>query len=72
MNKMMETMKSMSREERAEYFKAHKSELMDSALEKASGGTAGKEVENPNSEVTLYEGNWITSFGYVCNGEVEC
>lgn len=66
---MMEELKTMSREERAAYFKTHKSELLDETLEAVSGGKKGK--ENPNSSCP-YKGNWYTSYGWVCNGVQSC
>ena len=71
MNKMMKELKNMSREEREEFFKSHKSELMDLSLENVSGGVT-RCRENPNSDIISFKGNWISSDGFVCNGEVIC
>lgn len=68
---ILESLKGKSREERAEYFKEHKSEIMDADLESVSGGTAAA-VENPNSDVPDGNDNWISSFGYVCRGRRMC
>ncbi|MBR2760009.1 MAG: hypothetical protein IKD66_02460 [Solobacterium sp.] len=73
-NKIMEQLKGMSKEERIPFFKAHKSELAETVLHSVNGGT-GNDAEliaNPNSEECPFEGNWISSDGYVCNGEVVC
>ncbi len=69
--KTLDALKGKSREERAEYFKEHKSEIMDETLTSVNGGTA-EPRENPNSEEVPYNGNWISSFGYVCDGEEIC
>lgn len=69
--KTLNALKGMDREERAIYFKGHKSEIMDEMLTSVNGGTA-EPGENPNSEEVPYKGNWISSFGYVCDGEVMC
>ena len=65
---LIEAMKGKSREEREEYFKAHKSELLSAADLKAvnGGGTT-----NPKSEVP-YDGNYWTSWGFVCRGDRFC
>ena len=70
---LLNSMKGMSREERLEYFKAHKTELMDSQLAAVNGGAraSSHKGENPNSDVP-YNGNWISSYGFVCHGEVIC
>ena len=65
---LIEAMKGKSREERAEYFKAHKAELLSASDLKSVNGGA---TTNPNSEVP-YGGNWWSSFGYVCEGERFC
>lgn len=69
--KTLDALKGMDREERAEYFKKHKSDMMDDVLTTVNGG-ASEPVENPNSEEVPYKGNWISSFGYVCDGEEIC
>ncbi len=69
MEKTMAELKSMSREERMEYFKAHKTELMDKTLEKVNGGAATVMLgENPNSECP-YKGCYYTSWGWVCDDD---
>ena len=71
--KMLESMKNMSREERMEFFKAHKSELLESALTAVNGGTyQPKTNENPMSDIVPYKDRWISSWGYICDGEVVC
>ena len=67
----LNSLKGKSREERLEYFNSHKSELMDSQLEAVNGGTSSHKGENPNSDVP-YGGNWISSYGFICHGEVIC
>ena len=63
-----ESLKGMSKEERAEYFRAHKSELLSAdALKSVNGGA----TTNPNSEVP-FDGNWYSSFGFVCQGNRFC
>jgi len=66
----LEAIKGLSKEEKKSYFESHKSELFDETLKAVNGGT-GANVENPTSEVP-YAGNWISSPGYVCNGEEIC
>ena len=71
--KMLESMKNMSREERMEFFKAHKAELMESALDSVNGGAyQPKTNENPMSDIVPYKDRWISSWGYICDGEVVC
>ena len=67
---LLEQLKDMSREERTEYFKEHKEELLSSSLENVNGGS-GKTIENPNSEVP-YKNNYYTSWGFVCESIVYC
>ena len=73
MDKMiLSQMKNLNREERMEFLKGNKSVLLDGKLSAVNGGTDGEQVENPNSESIPYKGNWLSSDGYVCNGEVIC
>jgi hypothetical protein len=65
-------MKNLSRDERVDYFKMNKSSILDSALSAVNGGKSDGERKNPNSEIIPFEGNWFSSDGYVCNGEVIC
>ena len=70
---MLESLKSMSREERLEYFNDHKSEIIDESLKEVSGGTIGG--RNPNTESrgdNDGNGNYYTSWGWTCQGEVRC
>jgi len=60
-----------SREERAKLLSEYRSSLKDDDLAGVNGGLGGA-VENPNSEECPYGGNWVSSFGYVCDGEVVC
>lgn len=69
--KLVELLKGKSREEREEIFKNNRSRLLDESLNAVNGGN-GAEVENPNSEECPYNGNWVSSFGYVCDGIVQC
>ena len=71
--KMRESMKGMSREERAVYLQEHKAELVDSLLASVNGGAAkAKTDQNPNSDIVPYKDRWITSWGYICDGEEVC
>lgn len=73
MSTKLDALKEMSREERGDYFKKNKSDLLGGILSAVNGGTAksaGK--ENPNSEECPYNGNWVSSFGYVCDGQRIC
>ena len=72
MNKeLFESLKGKSREERAEMFRNNKSEfLAPEDLEKVNGGVESG-LENPNSD-DVFNGNWLSSFGFVCRGEVLC
>ena len=72
--KMLESMKNMSREERLDFLKAHKSEFLESVLETVNGGAVngGRTNENPNSDIVPYKDRWISSWGYICDGEVVC
>ena len=65
---LIESMKGKSREERAEFFKNHKVELLSAADLKSVNGGA---TTNPKSEVP-FGGNWWSSWGYVCNGDRFC
>ncbi|MBR2762470.1 MAG: hypothetical protein IKE16_06760 [Solobacterium sp.] len=70
--KMLEELKGMSREERMDYFRAHKSELMENALDTVNGGAAGRNSrENPNSSCP-YKNCYYTSFGWICDGVQSC
>ena len=74
MKALLETLKGKSREERKVYFEELKTELLDAALESVNGGrvlAAAESGENPDSDCP-YEGNWVSSFGFVCRGEVVC
>ena len=71
---LLESLKAKSREERMEYFNAHKSELLDDSLEAVSGGYDFKD-RNPNTESrgdNDGNGNYYTSWGWTCPGEVRC
>ena len=74
MNKdLLSQMRSLRREERLDFFKLNKSSLLDSALSAVNGGkAAGGERKNPNSDIIPFEDNWMSSDGYICNGEVIC
>ncbi len=70
--KNIEELRNMSREERMDYFKAHRSDLANAALEAASGGAAVRSVrENPNSSCP-YNNCYYTSIGWICNGYGGC
>ena len=65
---LIEAMKGKSKEERAEYFKSHKAELISaSGLKSVNGGA----TTNPNSEVP-FDGNYWTSWGFACRGAHFC
>ena len=66
----LKELKGKSREERSEYFKSHRSELLAAGLEKVNGG-ASTEVVNPDSEVP-YAGKWYSSLGFVCGNSEMC
>lgn len=69
----LDVLKGMSREARSEYFQKNKSDFLDSLLDSVNGGaTRAGGKENPNSEEVPYNGNWVSSFGYVCDGETIC
>jgi hypothetical protein len=71
---LLESLKAKSREERMEYFNAHKSELLDDSLEAVSGGRDLGD-RNPNTESRGDDdgnGNYYTSWGWTCQGEVRC
>ena len=71
---LLESLKAKSREERMEYFNAHKSELLDDSLEAVSGGRELGD-RNPNTESrgdNDGNGNYYTSMGWTCQGEVRC
>ena len=68
---LLESLKGKSREERMAYFNEHKSELLDETLEFVSGG----KDKNPNTESRGDDdgnGNYYTSCGWTCQGEVRC
>ena len=70
--------KDMSREERAKFFQEHKSEILKlKELDSVNGGlafgnAADRNVKNPGSAEVPFEGNWYSSFGFVCDGQVIC
>lgn len=37
-----------------------------------NGGNNERANMNPNSSECPYLGNWVSSFGYICRGEVVC
>jgi len=63
-------MLEMNREERKCFLENNKPELSDNMLD-AVNNDCGTEVENPDSDCP-YKGNWISSEGFVCKGEVQC
>jgi hypothetical protein len=68
----MEQLKSLSREERTDYFKSHKRDLMELSLEAINGGMMTKGGrENPNSSCP-YNNCYYTSFGWICDGYKSC
>lgn len=71
MNQELEELKNLTREERSEYFKSHKADLLAADLEKVNGGAGDGHGENPDSEVP-YKGNYYTSWGFVCDGYSFC
>ena len=72
MNKeVLESIKGLSREERKQYFESHKAELLDDSLKAVNGGTGEDDDSNPTSEIP-FGGNWFSSPGFVCEGEVQC
>ena len=68
---VMEQVKGMSEEERREFLEKNQSELASDTLNKVNDDAADGEKKNPNSECP-FEGNWESSFGFVCNGEEVC
>lgn len=69
--KILEELKSMTREERMIYFEKNvKGKLSVADLDNVNGGN-GADNENPNSE-GVWGGNYYTSWGYVCNGNHSC
>lgn len=71
---LLESLRGKSREERLAYFNEHKSDLLDSTLESVSGGYDPKE-KNPNTESRGDDdgnGNYYTSMGWMCRGQVCC
>ena len=77
----LESIKGLSREERAEFFKKNKADILALSaddLSKVNGGAGAGcyrdpgANENPNSEEIPYGGAWYTSFGFICNGERWC
>ena len=72
-NDLFESLKGKTREERIEMFKNCKSDFLGAEdLEAVNGGACGAKPENPGSEECPYRGSWVSSFGYVCDGEVVC
>ena len=71
---LLESIKGKSREERKAFFLAHKEELLDNDLLNVNGGAAGG-YTNPNSDVPDANGNYWTSWGFICKGggwDVNC
>ena len=69
---VLESLKGKGREERQAFFKDHKSELVDMMLSAVNGGARQPEKENPNSDNPDPNGNYWTSFVYICNDEQFC
>lgn len=67
---LLEALKNKTREERTEYFNAHKAELLDESLASVNGGAGG--YTNPNSDVPDAKGNYYTSWGFICRGSSFC
>ena len=61
----------LSRGKRKDLFFSMKSDLASDTLDTVNGGE-GAEVENPDSKEIPYKGNWESSEGFVCDGEVAC
>ena len=75
--KMLEAMKGLSREERLAMIKSKTSRLIDDSSLDAVNGGAEYEYDdgsqwNPKSDIIPFKGNWISSRGYICHGEVVC
>ena len=74
---MLEAMKGLSREERLAMIKSKSPRLMDdSSLDAVNGGAEYVNDDgshwNPNSDIVPFMGNWISSRGYICDGEISC
>ena len=68
-----EELKGKTREERAEMLKNNKDvALCLDELGAVNGGNNERANMNPNSSECPYLGNWVSSFGYICRGEVVC
>ena len=68
-NNILESLKGKSREERIAYLNANKDSfcaLSEDDLSKVSGGGTPSEDQNPNSSGIDRNGNYISSWGYVC------
>ncbi len=69
---LFKSLEGLSREERKQLFDDSKSKaLCCDDLSSVNGGT-GASDQNPNSEECPYAGNWVSSPGYICDGEVVC
>ena len=66
----IQTLKALNKIDRARYLAEHKPELGFSDLDRVNGAN-GANQENPNSE-TPYKGNYYSSYGFICEGEVIC
>ena len=65
----IEALKGKSREERIAFFNSHSKEelfgLTENELANVNGGSGDEGLENPDSD-GIYNGNYYTSWGYVC------
>ncbi|MBQ3460826.1 MAG: hypothetical protein IJH14_09170 [Solobacterium sp.] len=64
-------LEGMSRGAGKDLFFSMKSDLASDILDTVNDGE-GAEVENPDSKEIPYKGNWESSEGFVCDGEVAC
>ena len=70
---LLESLKGKSREERLTYFNEHKSELLDEALKNVNGATiSGRNPNTASDAADDGNGNYYSSFGWTCQGEVLC
>lgn len=72
---VLEQLKALERGQRSEFFQQNKEEILALAdLDAVNGGVLhdGGSLENPGSMEVPFQGNWISSYGYVCDGREIC
>ena len=72
---VLDQLKALDREARTAFFEKNKEEILSlSDLDAVNGGVLAEDgsLLNPGSHEVPFQGNWISSFGYICDGVEIC